>query len=751
MGRDASVTSAVPRRGIVAVLVAMLVATAVPLTPAGQSDTLPLPDVVSPSVTAVQAAARVVSDGLARSVAAASHTLHGAAAGIAAAADALGHSTAAGVAAAADFVEGLVDLPTRLEPSNHSDPRRRRQARGPGGRAALATTGALGALALNASSVAAAPGPIDPAAVSFVAGNGTNATADGTAALASFRDMNAVVVAGGVVYVGSVGSIRKVVPSTGVVTTLAGHATATGCIDSTVATSVRFGTVRSLATDGTNLYSLSDCGGLRKTVMSSGATSTLATIAGANYVTYAAGSLYVTSGTSVLKVATKNGAATTFAALGATGHVLVADTTYLWVATSGTTPSLKRVALSGAAVTTTANVADLSLTGLASHATHLYAADSSGRTLRSYDKADGTVRSVAGTGLAGYAEGTGTDAWLNGVRALASDGTALWLADSSNYRLRKAVDAAPLPSAQQAPATTTLAITAGAVTTVAGNNGSTTVDGTGAAASFASPGGVAVLNGFAYVGTNGTIRKVNLATNQVTTLAGHATATGCTDAATGSTARFMGVADVVTDGYYLYTASCWSIRRTSLANGATSTVAPIGVGRLTVGGDGKLYGTVGNEVVRVDPATGASTTLTRFVGADGIAITADASWLWVVTLNGYGQNELVRMSPVDGTSVVVVPISTTRITTGCRLGRGLPLCLGRDQGRAAVPQVRRCCRGHRRQRHGRLGRRQRARCLVLERHGPRLGRDSALGHGRRPQPPLPAHRDRDAALGTAAS
>jgi hypothetical protein len=119
--------------------------------------------------------------------------------------------------------------------------------------------------------------PIDPAALWLTAGSGTVATTDGTGPAASFKDMGGVAVVSGFAYVGTVGAIRKVNLSTGAVTTLAGDPSATGCTDSTTPSSVRMGSVRSVTSDGTNLYAVSDCG-VKKTVLSSGATSTLVTI-----------------------------------------------------------------------------------------------------------------------------------------------------------------------------------------------------------------------------------------------------------------------------------------------------------------------------------------------------------------------------------------------------------------------------------------------------------------------------------------
>jgi hypothetical protein len=50
-------------------------------------------------------------------------------------------------------------------------------------------------------------------------------------------------------------------------------------------------------------------------------------------------------------------------------------------------------------------------------------------------KADGSVVDVAGVLNAGYADGTGTDAWFDTITGLATDGANLWVVDHNN-RLR---------------------------------------------------------------------------------------------------------------------------------------------------------------------------------------------------------------------------------------------------------------------------------------------------------------------------
>jgi len=84
----------------------------------------------------------------------------------------------------------------------------------------------------------------------------------------------------------------------------------------------------------------------------------------------------------------------------------------------------------------------------------------------------GAVTTLAGTGSSGSANGTGTSASFYYPRAITTDGTNLYVADSSNHLIRKIV------------------ISTGAVTTVAGTGSSGSANGTGTSASFYNPFGL---------------------------------------------------------------------------------------------------------------------------------------------------------------------------------------------------------------------------------------------------------------------
>jgi sugar lactone lactonase YvrE len=254
------------------------------------------------------------------------------------------------------------------------------------------------------------------------------------------------------------GSVRKLTVATGAVSTVArGFATPLG-----------------LAGDGTNLYVCdSGNGAIQKIEIATGAVSMLA------------GGLAQPSGVVV-----------------AGGNLYVAD--------SGNNAVRK---IAGGAVTTVAMLDGLPM-GIASDgAGNLYVTvvfndlpnKMQGSTVRKIEIASGAVTTLAGAADAqGSMDGAGADARFYGPEGIATDGAGnLFVADDGNNTIRQ------------------IAIATGAVTTLAGMAATWgSADGTGAMARFASPFGVVSDGGALYVTGDDLIRKIVIATAQVTTLAG---------------------------------------------------------------------------------------------------------------------------------------------------------------------------------------------------------------------------------------
>ena len=195
-----------------------------------------------------------------------------------------------------------------------------------------------------------------------------------------------------------------------------------------------------------------------------------------------------------------------------------------------------------------------------------YLADSGGYTIRKMTP-DGTnwvVTTVAGLGgIFGNADGTGGDATFRGPSSVAVDKEgSVYVADQVNDAIRKVTSA-------------------GEVTTLAGLAGyAGSTDGSGTLARFAGPAGVAVdAAGNLYVADfgNGTIRKVTSA-GVVTTLAGLAGNEGSADG-TGSAASFQGPSGVALDSATnLYVADSFNntIRKVSPAGVVTTRAGSCG-------------------------------------------------------------------------------------------------------------------------------------------------------------------------------
>lgn len=316
----------------------------------------------------------------------------------------------------------------------------------------------------------------------------------------------------------------------GQVTTLAGMATAPGHLDGT-GTAAMFQSPIGLATDGVNLYVVDSTDNtVREIVIATGVVTTLAGSAG------------------VAGHADGTGAAATF------NHPygITTDGTNLYVADSGN-HTLRKIVISTAAVTTIAGQATVpgSADGTGTAATfnyphgittdgaNLYVADRFNHTIRRLVLSSGAVSTIAGqAGVAGHADGTGAAATFNYPDGITTDGTNLYVADTSNDTVRKIVIANGV--------VTTLAGTA----TVAGH-----ADGTGTAATFYGPEGVTTDGTDLYVSdaSNQTIRQVVLATGSVTTLAGQATVAGHADG-TGSAATFFRPYGLTTDAVNVYVA-----------------------------------------------------------------------------------------------------------------------------------------------------------------------------------------------------
>ena len=398
------------------------------------------------------------------------------------------------------------------------------------------------------------------------------------------------------VYVADAGNntIRAIAIGTNAVTTLAGSATAQGLVDATGA-AARFRLPADLAIDGFgNLY-VADANNsaVRKVVLGTGVVTTLASgspIAGPASIAYNGDIIATTqsSPTSLLRINTVTGATSTIMSLPETGVIRFdANNANLYM---GLPYEVDKIDLTAKTISTIAGTTvhqDIANTGLLSAP---YVIGSNGADLLfvnhsiTYRLQQITVSTGAATT---YLPPTclGNFTGLANVRA----GNLTAACASSNTIVN-------------------MTQTGSGLTTVAGSDfvaGSS--DGTGTAAEFNSPQGLADDGaGTVYVADAGnhTIRKVVVATGVVTTLAGMAGTPGSADG-TGLAASFSGPSAVASDGQgnlYVADAGNHTIRRIVISSRAVTTIAGTAGMAGTADGVGTAARFVGPTSIAADPA-----------------------------------------------------------------------------------------------------------------------------------------------------
>lgn len=456
--------------------------------------------------------------------------------------------------------------------------------------------------------------------VTTLAGSaGIPGSEDGTASVARFQYPRGVATdSAGNVYVagGESQTIRKITPA-GAVTTLAGSPGLSGSTDGT-GSDARFNFPLGLALDGSgNIY------------VADGTNRTIRKITPAGVVTTVAGSPGISGSTdgagSAARFGNPRGVSTDSA-----GNVYVVDSSNV---------TIRKITPAGL-VTTLAGSPGISGTadgtgsaarfgfvlfggplGLASDsAGNLFVADTVNDEIRKITPA-GVVTTLAGSpGGSGSEDGTVDAARFLAPQGVATDSSGnLYVSDTANHTIRKIT-------------------AAGVVTTLAGSAGIRgSVDGTGSAARFDRPRGIATDsagNVFVADYNNSTIRKITPA-GVVTTFAGTAGMRALVDG-TGSAARFSLPSGVATDGdgnvYVADFANC-SIRKITPAGSVTTLAGSFEIGSLDGTGSaasfnfpsglaidsaGTLYvADSGNRTVRKVTPAGVVTTLAGSVGIFG--------------------------------------------------------------------------------------------------------------------------------------
>jgi hypothetical protein len=374
-----------------------------------------------------------------------------------------------------------------------SETRASAPGRSDGGAGGAEVGGSAGAIAGTGASAGASGGPGGGA-------GGASAAADG---------------AGGVGGAGGAGGFVE----SGEVTTVAGSPEATGSTDG-VGAAARFDDPVGVTSDGVGNLFVADAGNdtIRQVVLATGAVTTLAGAAGVSGSADGLGAVARFDGAEGL---TGDGA----------GNLFVADTG---------NHAIRQVVIATGLVTTLAGSPgapgstngvgaaarfDVPTDVAADGAGTLFVADAGNDTIRRVVVATGVVTTLAGSpGAPGSVDGVGAAARFDIPTSVACDGAgSLFVADSANDTIRKVV------------------LATGVVTTLAGSPGiADSLDGTGTAARFNAPVGVASDRAgtlFVADAGNNTVRRIVLATGQVTTLAGAPGTSGSVDG-TGAGALF---------------------------------------------------------------------------------------------------------------------------------------------------------------------------------------------------------------------
>ncbi|MBN2158218.1 MAG: hypothetical protein JW807_02395 [Spirochaetes bacterium] len=412
-------------------------------------------------------------------------------------------------------------------------------------------------------------------------------TTDGTGATARFNVTRGITCDGVNLYVAEYNahSIRKIEIASSSVTTIAGIPTAWGYTDG-IGSAARFNCPWGIATDGANLYvaeyfshkirkieiatsSVTSLAGMASEHGSTDDTGTAARFYHPSGITSDGSNLYVadTENQTIRKIVAATSEVTTFAGLAGNGgytdgigsaarftnpHGITTDGTNLYV-TDYQNSTIRKIVIATREVSTLAGLARecgsadgtgsearfYTPCGITTTGGNLYVTDVYMHTIRKIVIASGEVSTLAGlAGTYGSADGTGSAARFRSPIGITTDGANLYVADSSNYTIRKIV------------------IATGEVTTLAGSASiSGYFNGIGSAARFSTPTGITTDGVYLFVTEliNATVRKIVIATGEVTTLAGNPGIFGSKDGY-GSEASFSLSYDIFHDGTRLYVA-----------------------------------------------------------------------------------------------------------------------------------------------------------------------------------------------------
>jgi sugar lactone lactonase YvrE/AraC-like DNA-binding protein len=396
-------------------------------------------------------------------------------------------------------------------------------------------------------------------ASTFAGQPGSCGSTDGTGTGARFSYPRAITSDGTNLYVSDTENrtIRKIAIATVAVTTMAGTAGVSGSSDGT-GSAAKFENPWGIATDGSKVY-IDDTGTIRELEIGTGV---VTTVAGTAWVY---GSADGTGASVEFGGMSSDCYGSNYKGLNSLGSDL-----YITDACAGTVRKMDLVTkevstLAGKASAKTGSTDGVGNdamfafpSAITSDGSNLYMADTGNSTIRKIQIATGTVSTFAGTaGSSGYLDGTGPAAKFNNLTGITTDGINLYALDASNFVIRQ-VD-----------------IASQVVTTLAGTTGSSGhLDGIGTAAKFTNLGGITTDGTSVFVGGGTVIRQIDIASGAVTTLAGTYGSSGSVDGV-GANARFKYISAITTDGTALFVSDSndQTIRKVVIATGEVTTLA----------------------------------------------------------------------------------------------------------------------------------------------------------------------------------
>ncbi|HEY6414536.1 MAG TPA: Ig-like domain repeat protein [Edaphobacter sp.] len=290
-------------------------------------------------------------------------------------------------------------------------------------------------------------------------------------------------------------------------------------------------------------------------------------------------------------------------------------------------------------------------------ANNLYIADTHNHRIRKLNLTTGTITTIAGSSTPGFDGDTGpaTSGHLNLPTALALDPAGnLYIADTQNHRVRE-VD------------------TTGIITTIAGNGtqGFSGDSGPSTTASIDSPTGLAADSTNLYLADthNHRIRKIDLTTGIITTVAGTGSPSYNGDGSTATTANLAlprGLTLDANGNLYLADTANHRIRRIDATTGIITTIA--GQGTQTFAGDNNPATTASLDTPRA-----TTTSPTGFITLADTAnqrirqISSDATIHTIAGLGATTPGALTLSAPsvvTYGTGKLTATLTTTTQATG---------------------------------------------------------------------------------------